>query len=328
MDNLDKLLNRFKEHLQVRGRSAATITLYMNQTRCFLRAINAGDIRRVNKNRIETYIERLYQHKLPSGKPYLRGTISVKVRAVKRFFEYLEATNRIFINPAETIREPRKQKNLPRHILSADQMSRILDQPDLELMTGVRDRAILEVFYSTGIRLNELCCLTVFDADLQGGMLRINDGKGGKDRVVPMGRHAVRFLSDYISSARPRLTRKNRKERSLFVNRYGHAISRQVVGIIIRTTSRSAGMAVNVTAHTFRHTFAAMLVKNGADIVSVQKMMGHADLKTTQQYIRALGLDLKAVHKRTHPREKDQECRETAVPRIERVKHVYRRKRS
>lgn len=326
MDNLNELLFSFKQHLQALGRSLATVDLYTDQARCFLQAVSADDIKAVTKSDIEAYIEGLYSHKTDKGKPYTTGTICTKVRAVKRLFEYLETANTIFINPAESIREPQKQRSLPRNVLTRKEMNKILDQPNLGLMTGIRDRAILEVFYSTGIRLEELCGLTVFDADLQGGMLRVSCGKGGKDRVVPLGKHAVRCLREYITKARPRLTKKNRKARHLFINRYGNPSSGQVVAIMIRTFARQAKLKKRVTAHTFRHTFATDLVKNGADITAVQKMLGHADLKTTQQYIRSLGLDIKAVHQKTHSREKDKAAKETIKPQIERIKGRYERK--
>jgi integrase/recombinase XerD len=325
MDNLNELLFAFKQHLQAHGRSPATVELYTDQARIFLQTVAADDIKAVTKNDIETYIEGLYSHKTDKGKPYTTGTICTKVRAVKRLFEYLEAANIIFINPAESIREPQKQKSLPRNVLTRKEMEKILDQPNLGLMTGIRDRAVLEVFYSTGIRLEELCALTVFDADLQGGMIRVNKGKGGKDRVVPMGRHAVKCLREYITKARPRLTRNNRKTRHLFINCYGNPLSSQVVGIMIRTCARKAGIGKQVTAHCLRHTFATALVKNGADIRAVQKMLGHVDLKTTQQYIRSLGLDIKAVHQKTHPRERDKAAKETARPDIAMVRGHYER---
>jgi site-specific recombinase XerD len=141
-----------------------------------------------------------------------------------------------------------------------------------------------------------------------------------------MGRHAVKCLREYITKARPKLTKNNRKARHLFVNRYGGPISSQVVAIMTRTLARKAKLKKRVTAHTFRHTFATALVKNGADITAVQKMLGHVDLKTTEQYIRSLGLDIKAVHQKTHPREKDQASKETVKPQIERKKGRYERK--
>jgi integrase/recombinase XerD len=140
-----------------------------------------------------------------------------------------------------------------------------------------------------------------------------------------MGRHAVKCLREYITKARPRLTRKNRKTRHLFVNCYGNPLSSQVVGIMIRTCARKAGIGKQVTAHCLRHTFATALVKNGADIRAVQKMLGHVDLNTTQQYIRSLGLSIKAVHQKTHPRERDKTVKEAVRPDIAMVRGHYGR---
>ena len=244
----------------------------------------------------------------------------------QRFFEFLAAKNVIFINPMEFIQEPQKEKTLPRNILTSSEIQKILDQPNLGTMTGIRDRTVMELFYSTGIRLNELCKLTIYDADLQGGMLRINSGKGRKDRVVPLGRHAVKFLREYIAKVRSHCTRNNKQNRSLLVGRFGKPISDQVVTILIRTHAKAAGIEKKVTAHTFRHTFASHLVKNGADIVAVQKMLGHADLKTTQGYIRALGLDVKKAHQKSHPREKDKLSQGSVKPKLTRFRPGYERK--
>jgi integrase/recombinase XerD len=207
--------------------------------------------------------------------------------------------------------------------LSVKEVQKILDQPNLGTLTGIRDRTVLELFYSTGIRLNELCNLTVYDADLQGGMLRVNQGKGRKDRVVPIGKHAVRFLREYITKVRPRCTRKNRQIRSLIVDRYGKSISKQVVTILVRTYAREAKIKKKVTAHTFRHPFAPELVKNGANIVAVQKMLGHVSLAPTQEYIRSLGLDLKKAHTKSHPREKDKVKPSAVKPQIKRIREKY-----
>lgn len=320
-----ELLYSFKEHLAVLQRSPGTIKGYGDQARLYLAGLDR-DIRAVTRAEMEAHIAGLSAYRAEDGRQYTIGTICMKVRALKRFFEYLEEKNIIFINPMEYIREPQKDKRLPRDILTVKEMQKILDQPNLGLRTGIRDRTVLELFYSTGIRLGELCSLTIYDADLQGGMLRINQGKGRKDRVVPMGRHAVRFLREYIAKVRPHFTRRNRKSRHLFVNFQGEPLSHQVVGIMIRGCARAAGLRKKVSAHTFRHTFATQLVKNGAEIVAVQKMLGHVDLKTTQGYVRALGLDVKKAHMNSHPREKDQVKQGAIKPEIRRLRPEYERK--
>jgi integrase/recombinase XerD len=318
MDNVNDLLFRFKEHLAVLNRSPATIKAYGEHVRGFVEAATVDDVKKVTRSLIEAYIAGLYDYTTAEGKPYGLNTIILKVRSIKRFFEFLEISNLVFINPAEFLQEPKKEKTLPKSILTPKEARHVLDQPNLGTRKGIRDRAVLEAFYSTGIRLGELCALTIYDADLQGGMLRINKGKGKKDRVVPLGRHAVRFVREYITKVRPHFTKKNRANRHLFVDINGKPLSKQVVGLMIRTYARAAGIKKQISAHSFRHTFASMLIKNGADIVAVQKMLGHAQLRTTQCYIRTLGLDLKAAHNKSHPRERDKEDRSTIKAAIER----------
>ena len=313
------LLFQFTEHLKVLNRSEATIKAYTDNVRLFL-AQEKQSIKTITRKDMEAHISSFYDYRKEDGTAYTIGTICLKVRSLKRFFEYLEQANIIFINPMEFIQEPKKDKTIPKNILSTREMETLLDQPNLGLKTGIRDRAVLEVFYTTGIRLNELCSLTIYDADLQGKMLRVNQGKGRKDRVVPLGRHAVRFLREYISRIRPHFTKRNRRSRVLFVNQLGQPLSKQVVAIMVRTNARKAGFKRQITAHTLRHTFASQLVKNGADVVAVQKMMGHVDLKTTQGYIKTLIVDLKKAHAKSHPREKDKVDRKAIKPKISRVR--------
>lgn len=320
-------LFEFTQHLKTLGRTAATVEAYTYHVSLFLEGL-AKDIKAVTRSDMEQYIAGLFSHRTADAQGYATGTIIIKVRSLKRFFEFVETKNIIFINPMEFIKEPRKEKTLPPNILTSTEIQKILDQPNLGNMTGIRDRTVLELFYSTGIRLNELCRLTIYDADLQGQMLRVNNGKGQKDRVVPLGRHAIRFLREYITKVRPHCTKKNKQNRSLIVDRYGKPISDQVVTIMIRTHAKAAGIDKKVTAHTFRHSFASHLIKNGANIVAVQKMLGHVDLKTTQGYICALGLDVKKAHQKSHPREKEKVDRQAVKPKLTRLRTGYERKQS
>jgi integrase/recombinase XerD len=310
-DNFNDLLFGFKEHLKVKNYSPATIVAYGMHLQGFfecLTKINITDIKRVTRDMLTAYQAGLMECRA-EGKLTI-ATISVKIRSVKRFFEHLESSNYILINPAEYIKEPKKETRLPGAVLTEDEAKKILDQPNLSAMTGIRDRTILEVFYSTGVRLEELINLTIYDPDLQGGLLRVNKGKFAKDRVIPLGKHAVKFLKEYITKIRPQHTKKNKAVRNLFVTQFGKPLSKQIIEIMVRGYSRGAGIQKKVTPHTFRHTFATQLVRNGADIRAVQKMLGHADLKSTQIYTKVAGVEVKKTHSAHHPREKDKAVKE------------------
>jgi integrase/recombinase XerD len=305
-ENFTELLFSFKEHLKVKNYSEASIDSYCyNLQRFFLhlQEKQITDIRHVNRQLLKDY-------QLDITKRYGAGTVSVMIRSVKRFFEQLENTNHILINPAEYLREPKKESRLPRVVLSNDEALKILDQPNLSTFNGIRDRTILEVFYSTGVRLEELRSLTIYDCDLKGGYLRVNKGKFAKDRVIPLGKHAVRFLKEYVTHVRPRHTKNNKAIRNLFVNHSGRPLSRPVIEILVRKYARAAGIQKKVTPHSFRHAFATELVRNGADITAVQKMLGHSRLSVTQLYTKVAGVEVKQTHAKHHPREKDKAQRE------------------
>lgn len=328
MSTFDDLLFAFREHLRVKSYSPASIATYTDYLRGFfayLEEIGVKAAKRVTRDHLEAYRLRLVEHRVHGDRGYSVSTLCLKVRAVRRLFEYLEAMNRILVNPAETFKEPKKETRLPRVVLTAKETRRILDAPNLSLEIGIRDRAMLEVFYSTGVRLEELLRLTIFDCDLQGGLLRVNNGKGAKDRVVPLGRHAMKFLQTYLAKVRPSYAMGNRAERCLFVGRLGVPLSQQAVQKAVRNYARAAGIRKKVTPHTFRHTFATELVRNGADITAVQKMLGHADLSSTQLYTHVAGVEVKKTHRLSHPRERDAAVKEDIAPDIRTVKEPRRR---
>lgn len=315
----DELVFKFKEYLKVLNRSPSTIKYYTDYAKEFLDAVAVDDVKSVTRSVIEAYIGDLYNHRTKRGKPYSNGTICLKVRSLKRFFEFLQQTNIIFIDPAESIKEPPKVKNLPKRVLTRKETLALLDQPNLGTRIGIRDRVILELFDSSGIRTEELCRLTIYDADLTGKVLRVK-GKGQKDRAVPIGKHAVKFLREYVTKVRPHYTKKNRSSRHLFVDIHGKPIGRQAISVMVRKYAKAAKIKRAVSPHALRHGFATTLIKNGADLMAVQKMLGHAYPSTTQIYIRSLGLDIKSIHEKTHPREKDKINRKSIKPSIERIR--------
>lgn len=322
MENFNNHLSDFKEHLKVKNYSPKSILAYsqhLTQFFAYLKEMGATDIKRITRETLKEYQLRITTGEGERVERYSTFTVSVKIRTIKRFFEYLEETNQILINPAEHIKEPKRETRLPKSVLTESEAGKILDQPNLSTMIGIRDRTVLEVFYSTGIRLEELVNLTIYDCDLQGGLLRVNKGKFAKDRVVPLGKHAVRFLREYITSIRPDYTKKDKGIRNLFVNCNGKPLSNQIIEIMIREYARNTGIKKKVTPHVFRHTFATELVKNGAEITAVQKMLGHSDLRVTHIYAKVAGVEVKKTHSGHHPREKDK-TKEDPTPRIESIK--------
>ena len=188
---------------------------------------------------------------------------------------------------------------------TAVEAKKMMEAPDTSTALGYRDRCILEVLYSTGIRRGELNALKVTDLDLDGGFLRVNQGKGGKDRVVPLGRMACRFIRSYLEHVRPLYLRKDPAMPWLFLSRKSGRMSTMVARGVVRRYTQEVGIGKKVTPHTFRHTCATLMLKNGANIRHVQEQLGHASLETTKIYTAVTVTDLKEIHKRCHPRERE-----------------------
>ena len=326
MQMFNDLLSGFTGHLKVKNYSGQSIAAYSGHLTGFfawLEGQGIDDIKRVGKDALKAYQLHLAEHRTAEGTAYTSSTIAIKTRAIKRLFEYLEGSNQILVNPAEYLKEPKKEDRLPRSVLTEAEASKMLEVPNLSTLRGIRDRAILETLYSTGIRLEEITGLSIYDCDLQGGYLRVNKGKFAKDRVVPLGKHAVRLLKEYIAHVRPHYTKNQKATRSLFVNKTGDALSKQMIGKLVRSCARTAGIKKHVSPHTFRHSFATQLVKNGADITAVQKMLGHSDLSVTHIYTRVAGVDVKKTHAAAHPREKDKAVKEEITPAVESIRCHY-----
>ena len=226
--------------------------------------------------------------------------------AVKQFLRFLKEHDYIVTDPARDIEYAREPKRLPRSILNPGEARKIIHAPDTKSLIGYRDRTILEVFYSTGIRKEELNNLALSDVDYEDGFLRVNNGKGGKDRVVPVGRMACRYLENYINSVRPELVRDPHNDH-LFLSLRGNKLSVNAAWMLVKKYAKSAGIKKNVHPHTFRHTCATAMLKNNANIRVLQELLGHASLNSTQVYTHVTICDLKEIHKRCHPRERDKE---------------------
>ena len=221
------------------------------------------------------------------------------------FLKYLCDAGYLVSDPAKNIEYARQPKTLPRGILSPSEARKIMHAPDVKSVIGYRDRTILEVLYSSGIRKTELRKLTLDDVDYHDGFLRVK-GKGSKERIVPIGRIACRYLENYIKSVRPDLI-KDPYNKTVFLSSRGNRLNHNAVWVLVKKYAKKAKIKKNVHCHTFRHTCATAMLKNKADIRIIQELLGHSSLNSTQVYTRVSITDLKQVHKRCHPREKDKE---------------------
>jgi len=226
---------------------------------------------------------------------------ALKIRPVKRLFEYLCQTHRLLINPTEGIVETNRRNRKIGTVLTVAEVRRLFKQPNLSLRTGIRDRAIMEVLYSTGIRLDELVNLQVYHVDFKDRVLYIRKGKGKKQRVVPLGKNARNYLKEYLEKIRRWYGRKNPKERKLFLNQSGLAMTESTLRVNLRKYRDEAGIKKSVSPHTFRRSCATHLLQNGADIRYIQKLLGHRHLKTTQAYTKVMPVEIKQTHNKTHP---------------------------
>ncbi|MGI9115827.1 MAG: tyrosine-type recombinase/integrase [Chthoniobacterales bacterium] len=220
--------------------------------------------------------------------------------AIANFFSWLTKEGLVLYNPASDLEMPRREFRLPKIILSAADVEAIINIPDLAMPMGVRDRAILETLYSTGIRRQELCMLELGDLDYDRGLVRIEQGKGKKDRFSPIGERAIKWIEKYLVEVRPRLC-PSLNERALFLNTLGTRITPGRLGSHVGELIRKAQIGKVGSCHLFRHTFATLLLENGCDVRYVQEMLGHSKMETTAIYTHVSIKALKEAHSRHHP---------------------------
>ena len=303
---LDELLHRFQGDLQIRNYSTRTVTDYGYSLALLLRFLEqraVTDIQSVTAATLTEFQRWIYYQ--PTKRGAARGVLNQNaiLAAVKSFCRFLKAEGILSADPAQGIAYAREPRRLPRNVLTPQEAKRIIEAVDTTTVLGYRDRTILEVFYATGIRNEELRHLTVADVNLEEGLLRVNDGKGGKDRVTPLGQTASRFLETYIKGIRPQLLGERHGDR-LFLSYRGKPIDAHSVGDVVKRHARLAKVKKHVTPHVWRHTCATHLVKNNANLRHVQDLLGHGSLATTERYLQLTITDLKAAHAKFHPREK------------------------
>jgi integrase/recombinase XerD len=250
----------------------------------------------VNRDDLVDFLAGLYRNRLESR------TVARQLVTLRNFFRFAQVQELVSADPTINLESPKIRKSLPGY-LRLEEVERLLSQPDEKTALGLRDCAMLEVLYSTGLRVSELVSLRVSDLDAKTGCVRCI-GKGDKERIVPVGRKAIGMVEKYVRGSRATLVREAKKGPSptLFVNRRGAPLSRVGVWKILSTYGRKAGLRVALTPHMLRHSFATHLLEHGADLRSVQLMLGHADIATTQIYTHVVEERLKQVYKAHHPR--------------------------
>lgn len=305
MNLFEKQIQDYREYLKILKQSEKTITAYIQHINCFLEwIIQRGiyDLREITYEHLKEYQLMLMSE---LDKRYTINTIHLKLRSIKQFFAYLEKIQVLLYNPAEKMILPSLGDRLPRVILTEKEMERLLLAPNTGTFAGIRDRAILELLYSTGIRREECSQLKVYDVDYKGGYLRVNKGKGSKDRILPLGKKACDWIKEYLLKVRQQLLKKNPDERNLFINTFGKQLSNQSIGIIVKKHARKVKIGKQVTVHAIRRSFATHMLKNEANPMYIQRILGHTRMEILNRYIKVAGVDLKKTHKKSHPRERN-----------------------
>jgi integrase/recombinase XerD len=242
---------------------------------------------------VRSYLDSLYRSGLAAR------SVARHLTTLRNLYLHLLREGVVSEDPTAAVKSPRQWKNIPKY-LNREEIESLLASPDAARPIGLRDRAMLQLLYASGLRVSELCSLQLPDLDKEFAVLRVN-GKGGKQRIVPAGRHALQAVSDYLASGRPALL-KGRGSPYLFVTARGGRMTRQGFWKLLAEYGKKAGISRRLTPHVVRHSFATHLLEGGADLRSVQTMLGHADISTTQIYTHVMGSRLRKTVDRHHPR--------------------------
>ena len=288
-------LTEYERYLAERKKASPnTLSSYLRDIRQYLAWLSEEGLtpEQAAQSDVERYI------KVLTSKGKSAATVTRSLASLKSFYTYLLGTGRVLVNPAKGPAPAKVVRKLP-HILTAKEVELFLEQPDASDAKGCRDLAMLELLYATGIRVSELIGLNLDNVNLSASFIRCSSR--GKERIIPLYPAAVRALQDYLEHVRPQVI-EHVDERALFVNMNGERMSRQGFWKIIKHYQETAGIQKDITPHTLRHSFAAHLLENGADLHSIQEMLGHADISSTQIYAQLVNQKLKDVYQKAHPR--------------------------
>lgn len=297
------LLAQYLEWLTIKNFSPATVVGRAHYLGVFIAWCAERSLtqpRDVTKPVLDRYARTLYHYRKENGQPLSFRSQHTHLVPVRSFFKWLAKENLILFNPASELELPKLGHRLPKHVLTAAEADQVLSQPSLADPLGIRDRAILETFYSTGMRRAELIGLKLYDLDVERGTVMIRQGKGQKDRMVPIGERALAFIDKYLVEVRPSLALEP-DEGTIFLTHEGLPFTPNRMTQLVRDHVDASGIGKRGACHLFRHTMATLMLEGGADIRFIQQMLGHAKLETTQIYTQVSIRQLKAIHSATHP---------------------------
>jgi integrase/recombinase XerD len=306
---MERLVYEFLDHLKRRKYSGHTLYEYRRILGDFFRFVgdiypDVHEITDITRHIVQSYEKYLMTKKDFRGKTLSRNRRKRYLLYTRKFFQFLEQGEKIFTNPAGALALPRDRRTIIRDVLSIEEMEELIKACPGITVKQIRDRAILELLYSSGIRAEELCALETPDIDLSERLLYIRKGKGGVERIVPIGELARIWVEAYLVRSRPSLAGPGSE--LLFVSLRGRKLQPQALLDLVKHYGRIAGIEKKVTTHTFRHSCATHMLKGGADIRFVQKMLGHKRIATTERYLKIEITDLKEVLERCHPREREE----------------------
>ena len=292
------LIQEFSDYLRIEKRNSPhTVSAYRRDLSRFSAEFSGQKVDYVTTANIRDFLISLREQGLSPA------SVARSLSSIKSFFKYLCQDKQFQDNPAEILETPKRWRKLP-DVLSSEDVDNLLKCPDLESVLGLRDKAMLEILYASGLRVSELINLQVSQLDMQVGYLRTL-GKGSKERIVPIGAMAKRAVENYILNSRPALVSSRKdggKSEQLFVTRRGRGMTRQGFWKLLKGYVTQANIRASVSPHTLRHAFATHLLERGADLRSVQQMLGHSDISTTQIYTHILGKRMLEIHQQFHPR--------------------------
>ena len=314
----EKYLSGFREYLETNSFSERTVSSYCCNVKQFLSFIEKYypriiSMEKVTKDIVLDYQTYLTQYRTRENDPLSNKTQNLKLNSLRKYFVFLIKKDLILKDPTTVLTFQKEEQRLTRNILSEKEVFHLLDKMKPRDPTGIRNRAIIELFYACGIRTSELCDLKVHDVDLKEQTVIIVKGKGNKSRMLPIGQYATHYIGSYLDKARKYMLKGKRDDPGyLFLSQRGNPFNRSTINkCVMRSIANKAKLEKTISCYTMRHSIATHLLRNKVDIMYIASLLGHSSLKTTQKYLRVEISDLKKMHSLYHPREKTQVCPDT-----------------